>query len=640
MLRATFAGFSVARGALTASQKALDVTGQNISNVYTEGYTRQRLDQVSMSMGYGNYSYSNYNAQVGNGVLITGISQIRDPYLDIQYRNQMANVGESDAKNSILEQVEGVFDETMKSAIKDAFSDLESKLLDLANSTGSELDDSIVRASMQSLVNIFHFNATSLADKRQQITDDFLKNSIRQVNGMLKDIAELNKSIKNSQVLGYPALELQDQRNSLLDELASYIPIERLASDEWLSSTEKVDNISINLILTREVPLTEVRTKYEKNGDDYVLDGNKLKPIQAKNPDGSLKFDDQNNPVYETEEVQVMEKVYETDANGDLKLDNNGNPIPVYLKDANGNTVVDEKGNPVQETTNNPVMHLATQRVTLIDNEKYGSFSYDNTNDKFTEVTVDSLQYDADGKVITGTDGSPVFDRQILTDSNTQSIDINGGTFKGTLDMLNSSGVFDGDATKVRGLGYYEQAFDLLVHTFATAMNKLNEKDPNGGDGGLLFTTSDGSNQFTAANIKVNEEWIRGNVKLKTKQDPNSGSTQNDNINKFIESLNKSTEFKVGSNTIYEGNFYNYYVNAIESTLGIDQQSTKNLLDTHITVINTIAQSKDQTSGVSLDEEGVNLMQYQQSFTAASRLMTSLDEVLDKLINSTGVCGR
>ena len=46
MLRATFAGFSVARGAMSASMKALDVTGQNISNVYTEGYTRQRLDQT------------------------------------------------------------------------------------------------------------------------------------------------------------------------------------------------------------------------------------------------------------------------------------------------------------------------------------------------------------------------------------------------------------------------------------------------------------------------------------------------------------------------------------------------------------------------------------------------------------------
>lgn len=584
MLRATFAGFSVARGALTASQKALDVTGQNISNVYTAGYTRQRLDQVSMSMGYGNYSYSNYTAQVGNGVLTTGISQIRDPYLDIQYRNQMANVGASDAKNSILEQVEGVFDETMKSSIKDAFSDLESKLLDLANSTGSELDDSIVRASMQSLVNIFHANATNLADKRDQITDDFENNSIRQVNALLKDIAELNKSIKNSQVLGYPALELQDDRNNKLDELASYIPIEIIRTDEKLSSTEKVENVQVNIVLTRD------------------------------------------------------EIVYKTDADGNPITGTDGKPIPELDKD----------GKPVTKQT--------MQRFALIDNDKYGKFDA-KTEDKFTKVTFDHLQYGADNKVVTNTDGTPATTTADLTkkDAATGDVEIyiQGGTFKGTLDMLNSSGVFDGDAATEKGLGYYEQAFDLLVNKFATVMNELNQKanDANGqptGDGGNLFTTNTGATSgFTAANIKVNEDWIRGIVKLKTKQDPDSGSTQNDNINKFIDNLNKDQKFEVPipgatstTSTIYTGNFYNYYVNTIESTLGIEQQSTKNLLDNHVTVINTIAQSKDQVSGVSLDEEGVNLMQYQQSFTAASRLMTSLDEILDKLINGTGVCGR
>lgn len=696
MLRATFAGFSVARGALTASQKALDVTGQNISNVYTEGYTRQRLDQVSLSSGYGNYSYSNYNTQVGNGVLITGISQIRDPYLDIQYRNQMANVGAADAKNSILEQVESVFDETMKSAVKDAFSDLESKLLDLANSTGSELDDSLVRASLESLVSLFHFNATSLADKRQQITDDFTTNSIRQLNSMMEDIAELNRSIKNGQVLGYPSLELQDQRNKLIDELASYLPIEKIDTDEWLSSQEKVTKVSINLLITQEEPVMKEVTKYQRdNNGDLILDPNGDPiPVPALDENGNPKVDSNGDPVYETELVAVTQEVpvYEKDANGNIVYDDQGNPkqIPVYEQavDPAGNPVVDANGNPVwvQETDSSgnpltdadgnpvwrqkkdddgnllwkteevPVTRQAIHRITLVDNEKFGSLSYETKDDNYTEVTINHLQYDNDGQVLLNPDGTLQLGKLTLKigGASTQQAssraadndsEINGGTVKATLEMLNSSGVFDGDATNEKGLGYYEKAFDLLVHTFATEMNKLNEKDPSGqGDGGPLFVTNDGSDKFTAANIKVNEDWIRGDVKLKAKQNPQDGTTQNDNINKFIELLNSSTtEFKVNdsdTSAIYEGNFYNYYVNMVESTLGIEQQATKNLLDNHITVINTISQSRDQVSGVSLDEEGVNLMQYQQSYTAASRLMTTLDEILDKLINSTGVCGR
>ena len=57
-------------------------------------------------------------------------------------------------------------------------------------------------------------------------------------------------------------------------------------------------------------------------------------------------------------------------------------------------------------------------------------------------------------------------------------------------------------------------------------------------------------------------------------------------------------------------------------------------------MLNQIADSKDSVSGVSLDEEVMSMMQYHQSYNAAARLMTALDEILDKLINNTGAVGR
>ena len=87
MMRSTFAGFSTATLALCASQRALEVTGQNISNVNTPGYTRQRLDIQSLYLRGGEFYNSNPNSRIGFGVEITGVSQLRDPFLDIQYRN-------------------------------------------------------------------------------------------------------------------------------------------------------------------------------------------------------------------------------------------------------------------------------------------------------------------------------------------------------------------------------------------------------------------------------------------------------------------------------------------------------------------------------------------------------------------------
>ena len=64
------------------------------------------------------------------------------------------------------------------------------------------------------------------------------------------------------------------------------------------------------------------------------------------------------------------------------------------------------------------------------------------------------------------------------------------------------------------------------------------------------------------------------------------------------------------------------------------------MLTNQISVLNQTSNSRDGVSGVQLDEEGMNLLHYNQSYTAAARLMTTLDEALDVLINKTGVVGR
>ena len=113
------------------------------------------------------------------------------------------------------------------------------------------------------------------------------------------------------------------------------------------------------------------------------------------------------------------------------------------------------------------------------------------------------------------------------------------------------------------------------------------------------------------------------------------------NVLKMIEAFNGTREFTNpdGSVLFYKGSYYDCFTN-MENVLAIDQKAADNTLTNKISVINQTADRRDSVSGVSLDEEGINLLQYQQSYTAAARLMTTLDEALDKLINGTGVVGR
>lgn len=508
MLRSTFSGFTTATLAMRSSQKALDVTGQNIANINTAGYTRQRLDIVSLNTKNGNFYSSKHEAKVGFGVNIEGISQIRDPFLDIQYRNQIAKVGTTDAKKSTLDLISNIFDETTRTGIKDGLSSFSSALHELSQpgKVNNKVLDSVVRSSAQVLIELFHQNATELKNVQSDLVEQISETDLVSANNLMEEISKLNETIKNSQILGNPALELQDTRNMMLDELATYLPIKVTYNQESIAQGTTVDVLNVS------------------------------------------------------------------------------------FRDTNGTS------------------------YSLINDNTCGSFSVSTTDVPLTfEIT--------DTQGITSGD---------LADS------LGNGSFSGTLNMINKQGSFSGDDTK--GIGFYGTAFDSFVATFANTFNSLNVTS----DGTLvpLFETSDGSNVFTAANIKISERWMSGEIGIIASSKPDAGSSDNDNILCMINALESKTDFLTPDGQLFfKGTFQEAYSN-IENIMGIDLKSTNTLLTNNIAVIQQISNSRDSISAVSLDEEGMNLLQFNKSYSAAARLMTTLDEALDTLINKTGVVGR
>lgn len=531
MIRSTFAGFTTAQLGMAASQRALDVTGQNITNINTPGYTRQRLDIASLNTQKGDYYNSKSNIKVGFGVEMTGVSQLRDPFLDAQYRSQISKLGTSDAHAAGFEQLTPIFDEATMSGVRDAFIALTSALNTLSTPQGiaNDENDAMVRSKMQILLNLFRDNSVRLQDVRDDVQTGFATTDVADVNQILENIANLNVSIKNSQILGNPALELQDQRNSLLDELGSYLPISVKYRDEEIGPNQYVEILDVNF----------------------------------------------------------------TDSNG--------------------------------------VKH------SLISDSRAAKF--------------DTIINDKSAKLI-------------LADAKGSTADITdvlgSGTLKGTLDLINKSGDFDG--SDFRGIGYYEKALDSLVATFAEKFNEMNI--PRDKDGNQLtdqngkpifnplFEKKDDSLPFSASNIKIASGWANGSYKITASNNyvvtnQETGSTANENILNMVKLLEKdigfTVEVKDGTTTrdvkFFTGSFHDCFAN-LEATLGTDYKSESTMLANQISVLNQTSNSRDGVSGVQLDEEGMNLLHYNQSYTAAARLMTTLDEALDVLINRTGVVGR
>lgn len=258
MINSTFGGFMTARQGMYAAQHGLNLTGHNLTNSATTGYTRQRLDQVTLTTG-GNYRYaSQYNVNIGNGVLVTGTSQLRDPFLDLRYRNEMAHVGYENVKNDVLNDLADILDEVKNSMeSEDAISgggifnqlgDILEKLQQLSNEVGNKEFDSMVKTSCQQLTTLLNSYSARIDEVEENLAEDLNDVDVPRVNEILKNISELNKSIMTSEIHGESALELKDQRNLLIDELSEYMKINVKYTPIQVSDTIVVDRLTISLV--------------------------------------------------------------------------------------------------------------------------------------------------------------------------------------------------------------------------------------------------------------------------------------------------------------------------------------------------------------------------------------------------------
>lgn len=560
MIRATFSGFSTAFSALQASQKRLDIVGQNLSNMNTQGYTRQQLETSSLNYSNPISRYMNGSQiAVGFGVSMDKVSQIRDPYLDAQYRAQINKSGYSDTLQSALDTLSKALDESSIDGIRTAFDDVQSTLTSLQDKGNDSVYESEPRSRMQSLTNLLNDAARQIeaAEKAELSkldgTGTSEQGAVDKVNDILRQIGNLNHQIKQNQVLGQQSLELLDERNSLLDELASYIPIE---------------------------------VTYFKDAEH---DGKMTDPVS-----GNI--------------VDAPKELYNYDSKGNI----------ISRKEWPDDLKVEL----VYRDTTDP--EGTTQRLTLI-NGTEGTLG--SNYGKLTPV--DSAPSDPTAVSIQFTPASS--SGQTAKSASATGIQLASGSIQASLDMLGKKGTGDpvapGSSVQddVRGYQYYMKRLDELASHFAKIMNDANAE---GGQGKLLTNRTDPAADITALTIGISKEWVNGTVQLGKKD----GSSK-DTVLSMLNSM-KKTHAELGNKSFAD------YMNNVSTILANDSSSNINALKTNVTVLNSIQDSRDSISGVSLDEEASNMMTYLSAYNAASRLMTALDEALNTLISGTGLVGR
>jgi flagellar hook-associated protein 1 FlgK len=214
-----FYSLQVARTGLVASQKALDVTSHNIANANTEGYTRQRLDFSSRQGVTAN------KITIGSGVDIDRLTQIRDEYLDYQFRGENSVKNELETKSETTTYIENIFGEPSDHGINQSLSDFFVSIEELTNNAQEATYRETVVQNAVKLTDSIRTVATELTEYQKEI-DGVIEMSVDQINSIIERVQSLNNTIFNYELKGTQANDLRDERNLLIDELSEYVNIE------------------------------------------------------------------------------------------------------------------------------------------------------------------------------------------------------------------------------------------------------------------------------------------------------------------------------------------------------------------------------------------------------------------------------
>lgn len=616
-----FSIFNTAKSGLFSQQTAINVTSHNIANANTDGYSRQRANMVTTTP----YTMPSMDAatgagQLGTGVTIESIQRIRDSFLDYQFRVQNSISGQYSAQDKILSQVENVLNEPTDTSISSLVSGFFTSWQSLSKSSQNA---STVAQQAYQLTNDLN-NVSSQLTKIKSDTNTELKSTIVTVNGYIKQLNQLNQQIQSVTIAGQNPNDLMDSRDLILDKLSNEFGISITETDNngidvttADSSTSKVDGDNgiapigsdgkpVNIVQTVNPLDTQASTlsyvsAIEKNADgtynvtyykkgDTTTDANKVTLTVNMTEDQAKELDECR--VLWADSDGIAYSVNDEDTiDGSL----NGDPASVDFDklalfkppagELKGYMSVQSKVDEYQDTFNKFAKSLALSVNAII--SQSSTFVNDNPTDGSGEGGINNFFVNGDQK-----DSS----KYSVTDEN----NITAANITLNVAILN-------DPSKIKVASKYDS------------------------NGDAVGSTTDGNRALAVAQLANSLMNISGiNI---TEDD---GTSTRDDRSDFVKNIFTSNSdignvYSIG-NAIGGSTIDNYYDDLVNK-IGSDEQESKNMVTYEATQLSNFSQSRESVSGVSMDEEMTNLIQFEHCYQANAKMISTVDELLDVVIN-------
>ena len=568
----------IAKGALLTQKYAIDVVSHNIANVNTPGYTRQEpLLEANDAQRLG-------GVMLGRGVQITDVVRLSNDFIDSTLRDRKSDLASMEEKEVYLGILEGIFNEQTGLPLSAQLADFWNAWHDLSNDPAGIEERNVLYERGLLLAQSFKDLAYDLNQLEREINIS-LDAGVARVNELLDQIATLSVQIIDVGVTGN-ANDLQDQRDTLLNELSQYLDIVALEHEDGnVTVSTRKGHILVSKADTYPLSLTSGEIEWEGSSGQIVV----TDTITGGKLGGWLDMRDGILPQIGADLDELAKSIiWEVN-----QIHTQGVGTQAFSSILGTNAAAD-----------------STEEMGTVDS---GLDFYDEISDGSFEFWL----YDNTGAVVGSTTINIV--------KNATTLDALAASI--TAIHANVTATVTGGKLQIAAAGNYRVAFgnDTSGVLAGLGMNSF-------------FSGSDASGMDVNSLLGSTKEFIAA-----ARIDPATGAfADGDNANaialanlQYQDVTVKHWSYSRGS-TPTSQNASATLENHLQSfvgSIGIESQSVQRAREYNEIIVDELNQTRDSISGVSLDEELTNLIEYQHAYAAAAKLITAADEMLQVLMD-------
>ena len=630
-MASTFFGLTIASSGLRAANAALNTTGNNISNVQTEGYSRQKVETEAANALR---VFATYGC-AGAGVETLAIERIRDAFYDHKYWANETKLGEYDAKLYYCNMIQEYLKDDNKTGFKALFDQIGAALQEITKNASSTDTKAQFLGTAKALTDYFNNLYGDLQDLQSDVNDE-IKIRADQINSIAQDLATLNKQINVVELSGKRANELRDKRDKLIDELSAVVDVQ---TAEYPILDEQGNETAAH------------RYMVKIGGGQTLVDMDDYRTLICVSRTDKEKVNQSDvDGLYDIMWSNGLEfSLYNASMGGELRG-------LIEMRDGNNGEYFQGKASNVTFYGSFSTVTVETEALHL------QGISKCNLSDTGGVISVGnqlyyykSWTYDGNGQY-TFTIDNDKSDQPLTAEKTWKEVSVGG-------------------SVNYQGVPYYMKQMNEWVRDFAKKVNDIfkvgltAEDPPKRAD--ILFTAdyvrkdgqytqreldsaapteeNTGYYNLTAGNITLLTEVVKNPNLLGTRKDidQNSGigtkppegddvdeiegKEQCDQVWAVISMLGDVNQFS------FRGRDAGGFLECVLSDATLNTSNAETLYATYYSLETNIDNQRISISGVDEDEEAMNLVKYENSYTLASKMIQVLTEVYDRLILQTGV---